>query len=225
MEYRPEGFEPTVEWDITPWFRTPGRVNDLTLTIRNMDPLGKKVTLDGAKLLVTYGPPRAKSTTGWTVTLFVVDGLDTSEPEKTLATGDGPGVVHAADGKRVEIEAATIEGGGVFNFKFSRIPGGAVVSGVRIKTRHYEEEGMAPGALRFRAGTGSLTSPSILVSTSPPVLAGELAEGGHDWGVGSYINTAARVNDLKFSVKNNDALGKKAFINRVHVQVTHKEAL
>jgi hypothetical protein len=218
MEHRPGLAQTSATWDITPWFRTATRVNNLTLTIRNLDPLGKKVMVDHASLQVTYGPTPPKSTTGFPVTLFVVDGWNSKDSTKTLTTAAGVGIVNAADGRR-----QAVEGGQVATFRFTRIPGGSTVSAIRIKTRHYEDEGFASGALVFRAGGGSLTSPSVLVRTFPPILSGELNEATRDWGVGGVINTAAKVNDLKFAVKNNDALGKKAYINRVHVTVTHKE--
>ena len=56
MEMRPEGFGNTLTWDLTPWVRTATRVNDLMLTVRNLDPLGKKVFVDQASLEITYGP-------------------------------------------------------------------------------------------------------------------------------------------------------------------------
>jgi hypothetical protein len=61
------------------------------------------------------------------------------------------------------------------------------------------------------------------LQTTPATFGGELAEASSSWGLFTAINTAAKVNDLKFVVRNNDAGGKKINLNRIVAIVTHKE--
>ena len=217
MEMRPAGFEPNVNWDVSPWVRTAARVNNLSLTIRNLDPEGKKVMVDQTYLEVTYGPTPPASTTGFPVTLFVLDGWD-SKDGTTLAETGKLSFVNGSDDVRAEVET-----GHFVSYKFVRIPAGSVVQLVNAYVEHHEEEGFASGGVVWRVGGGLLESPTTLVQSTPAVLSGELREATVEWGVGGTINTAALVNDLKFVVRNNDALGKKAKIDRVYAVVTHRE--
>jgi hypothetical protein len=216
MEHRPDGSDPSVTWIITPWVRTASRVNGLVLVIRNLDPLGKKVMVDGARLEVVYGPTPAKSTTGFPVTLFVTDGYD-SQTGTTLTSTGSVSTVNVSDGQRDEIGAPYFA-----SYKFQRIPGGALVQGAKIHVRHYEEMGFASGGMVWRAGGGALSSPTSLIARVPAVLSGDLAEATVPWDVSSAINTATLVNDLKLKVLNREPLGKKININRVYATVTHK---
>ena len=217
MEHRPQGLGSSVTWDVTSWVRTAPRVNDLKLTIRNLDPLGKKVMVDRAHLEVIYGPTPPKSTTGFPVTLFVTDGWDSKDGTNLVQTGT-LSVVNSSDGNRDEIAS-----GSFASYQFVRVPGNAVIQGAKVYVQHYEELGFAAGGVVWRVGGGSLTSPTTLSQRIPVVLSGEPSEATVPWGVGAVINTAALLNDLKFVVRNKDALGKKAKINRVYVVVTHQE--
>jgi PKD repeat protein len=54
-------------------------------------------------------------------------------------------------------------------------------------------------------------------------LSGPGAEATVEWDVSPWINTAARVNDLKLTVRNNAGNGKKTRNDRVYVIVTYHE--
>jgi hypothetical protein len=217
METRPEGFGNTLAWDVTAWVRTAARVNDLTLLVRNLDPLGKKLLVDQAYLEITYGPAPKKSTTAFPVTLFVTNGWN-SKDSTTLAQTGTVSRVTAGDDVRAEVEP-----GAVASYRFQAVPGGAVIQTVKVHVEHHEEEGFADGGVVWRVGGGSLQSPTMLSQRRPAVRSGEVNEGTEAWGVGGTINTPALVNDLKFVVRNKDLSGKKIKIDRVSVIVTHKE--
>ena len=217
MEYRPMGFERRVTWDLTPWVRTAARVNDLTVTIRNLDPHGKKIFVDQAYLEVTYGPTPAKSATGFPVTLFVMDGWDSKDATTLVQTGT-VFVINGSDGTRAEIEAPSFS-----SYKFQTVPAGAVIQSAKVYVEHHEEEGFGTRGAVWRVAGGSLTRPTTLAQRIPAVLPGDLSEATVEWAVTAAINTATRVNNLKFVVRNQDLGGKKTKIDRVYVVVTHRE--
>jgi hypothetical protein len=205
----------SVTWDVTSWVRTAARVNDLKLVVRSLDPEGG-LALDQVYLKVTYGPTRAKSTTGFPVTLFVTNGWDSQELTTLAASGE-VSIVNAVDGERAEIAA-----GSFASYQFQRVPANVVIRSATVHVRHFEEEGFAPGKLAWRVAGGTLRSPTTLTQRIPAVLSGELSEATVPWDVSGTINSVTRVNILKFVARNND-LSESTMIDRVHVVVTHRE--
>jgi hypothetical protein len=220
MEYRPAGSAAAgVAWDVTPWVRTANRVNNLTLTIRNLDPLGRTVTVDHASLEVTYGPKAPKSTTAFPVTLFVTEGYDSRSGALLSQLGLLSAVTSSND---VRVEIAP---GAFASYRFQGVPDNAVIQSAKVYVEHHEEAGFAPGGAVWRVGGGSLQSPATLAQSIPAVLSGESSEATAVWGVGGVIDSATLVNDLKFVVRNKDLLGKKTKIDRVYVIVTYKDSV
>jgi hypothetical protein len=207
-----------VTWDVTGWVRTAARVNDLKLIIRNLDPLGKKVTVDQARLEVLYGPTRPKSLTGFPVTLFVTDGW-AEKDGNTLAVGGEVSTLNGSDNVRHEIES-----GYSASYEFQNIPANSVIMSSKVYLEHHEEEGETPGTVREQVTVGSLlSSPPALATKTLTSLFGELAEATVAWNVSTTINTAPKVNDLLLRVRNQDPAGKKAFIDRAYAVVVHRE--
>lgn len=212
-----EGNERTIEWDVTAWARTATRVNDLKLVVRNLDPNGKKVKIDRAYLVVTYGPPPSPPSSPVQVRLYATDGWD-QKNQKTLVQDGKLYLAQGSDDQRGAVEA-----GFFVSYEFQGIPSSAVVDEVKLYVEHHEEEGIAANPLLWAAGGGLLTDPTTLVSQSPTVLSGPANEATIEWNVKTWINTAARVNDLKLRVRNNASNGKKTNNDRVYVVVTYHE--
>jgi hypothetical protein len=117
----------------------------------------------------------------------------------------------------------TMEASFFISHECQGIPSSAVIDSTKLYIEHHEEEGISTNPLIWAAGGGSLTSLTTLVSQSPAVLPGPGAEATVEWNVSPWINTAARVNDLKLTVRNNAGNGKKTRNDRVYVIVTYHE--
>jgi len=205
----------TFEWDVTSWARNATRVNDLKLVLRNDDPDGKKIRLDRAYLVVTYGPTPALPPSPIQVRLYATDGWD-QKNQKTLVQDSKLYLVQGSDNLWGEVEA-----GFFMSHEFQGIPSSAVVESAKLYVEHHEEEGIAANPLLWAAGGGPLTNPTTLVSQNPMVLSGPAAEATVEWDVSPWIDSASRVNDLKLVVRNNASNGKKTRNDRLYVIVTY----
>ncbi len=101
------------------------------------------------------------------------------------------------------------------------VPANATISSVKVYIEHYEDAGFLNNELTWEAGGGTLSSPAILQSTNPTVLAGPGNEAVVEWDVTSSIDTAAKANDLKVKITNESTVGKKNNIDHVYVVVAY----
>jgi hypothetical protein len=209
--------EAVVEWDVTPWVRTAARVNNLKLSVRNLDPLGRKARIDRAQLRVTYGPTRPPSAADFAITLFAVDGWDQKSGQTLVADGR-LGLVTRSDDLWGAVEA-----GSFTSYKFQGMPANGAVQAVSLHVEHHEEEQISDSALQWQAAGGPLADPSPRASFVPAVLAGPAAEAAVAWDVSGAIRTATRVNDLKLVVRNGATNGKKAMNDQVWVRVRYRD--
>src|SRR5918996_821446 len=209
--------EAVVEWDVTPWVRTAARVNNLKLSVRNLDPLGRKVRIDRAELRVTFGPTPPPPVADFAITLFATNGWD-QKNGRTLVADGRLGLVTRSDNLWGEVQP-----GSFTSYKFQRMPTNGAVQAVSLHVEHYEEEQISDGSLQWQAAGGPLADPSPLASLVPAVLAGPAAEAGVAWDVSGAINTAGRVNDLKFVVRNGATNGNKAKNDQVSAKVRYRD--
>lgn len=70
-------------------------------------------------------------------------------------------------------------------------------------------------------GNGNLENPNVLASMNPTLFINENNKGTTSWDVTAWMDTAAKVNDLKFVVRNNDPAGKKTFIDHIYAEITY----
>jgi len=103
------------------------------------------------------------------------------------------------------------------------VPGGATISSVKVYIEHYEVDGFQDSEMTWEVGGGTLSSPSVLQSTTPTVLAGPGNEAVVVWDVTSSIDTVAKANDLKVKITNNSTLGKQIYVDHVYVVVEYTE--
>ena len=171
------------------------------------------VVSNTAALTVTAAlpPPAALE-----ITLQVKEGYD-EKNSKTLSEDGKLKFAQVNDTDRIETIAGYFTS---FEFDSFDIPGTPVILSVEISVVHYEEDGFgASTLLEWGAGLGDLTNPSILLVKNPTLLIDESSEGLEVFEVGSKINEAAQVNDLKFVVRNNDVDNGK-ITNTDHIFVT-----
>jgi subtilisin family serine protease len=151
-----------------------------------------------------------------TATLKVTDGYDT-KAQKTLVEDGKVYVVTGSDNEWWETEAGYAT---IYQFRVG-VPDTAKIQSARLYVEHHEEEGMGAAPIVWEVGGGALKSPGVFGSNTPAVLQGESNEARVKWDVTTWINTAAKVNDLKFVVRNSDREGKKTKIDRVYLVVTY----
>ena len=101
------------------------------------------------------------------------------------------------------------------------VPGGATINSVKVYVEHYEDNGFKSGELAWEVGTGTLSSPTVLGSTTPTVLNGSNNETVVEWDVTTWIDTVAEANDIKVKIVNNSSTGKKANIDDIEVVVNY----
>ena len=206
----------TTIWDVTSWVRDTTRANDFNLVVRNLDPGGKKVNINRAYLVVTYGPTPVIPSADIQVRLFTTNGYDLKN-QKTLVQD---GKLYAVQGS--DNQWGKVEPGYFTSYEFQNLPPGATIQSVRINVEHHEEEGMAANSLLWEAGLGLLANPSVRTSTRPALLSGQANEATVEWDVSNMIPTLSDVNDLKLKVNNTSINGKKTRNDRVYVIVTYR---
>ena len=210
--------EGTLEWDVTAWARDATRVNDFKLVIRNLDPGAKKVRLDRASLVVTYGTtPVVTPTAIIQVRLFPTDGWD-RQLVKTLSADGRVYLAQGSDNLRTNINA-----GFGLTYEFQNIPPSARVLSANFFVEHHEEKDISSNALRWEAAVGNLASPTPLVSLRPKVLSGAGKEATVSWGIGATIDTLAEVNDLKLTINNDATNAKQTRVDSAYAVVTFDE--
>jgi hypothetical protein len=150
-------------------------------------------------------------------TLKATDGYDT-KLKKTLSQDGKVYTITRSDNEWWEVEA-----GNFTAFKFQNtLPTNATIQSVKVYVEHHEEQDIGRNPLVWQVGGGSLNNPTISGSFTPPVLKGEASEKTVEWDVTQWINTPAKINDLKLVIRNNDTAGKKSRIDRVYVVVTYR---
>jgi hypothetical protein len=212
-----EANEVTHAWDVTAWSRDATRANDFKLVVRNLDSGGKKIKIDRAYLVVTYGPTPVSQPTDIQVRLFATDGWD-QKNQKTLGQDGKLYTVQGSDNQWGEVEA-----GYFTSYEFQGIRSDAIIQEVKLFVEHHEEEGISANPLVWQAATGPLDNPSPKVSNSPAVLSGPASEATVEWDVSTAINNVSLVNDLKLVVQNHATNGKKAKNDQVYVIVTYQD--
>lgn len=121
------GGDTVLQWNITAYARNSTRVNDLKLVARNFDN-GKKVRIDRAYVVVTYGPAPALPVALIQVKLYATDGWD-QKNGKTLAQDGKLYQVQGSDNQRGEVEA-----GYFTSYGFQNLPPSARA----IRSRRWE---------------------------------------------------------------------------------------
>jgi hypothetical protein len=161
----------------------------------------------------TPSPPPAAVTK---VELQVADGWD-SKLQKLLTQDGKLYTVQASDNTWWETEALYFT-----SLRFQGgLPGGAAIHSVKLLVEHHEEQGMTANAVRWEVGWGPLTNPLAMASRIPPLLLGEGGERTVEWDLSALVDTAAKVNELRFVIRNTDAAGKKAKLDRAWLVVTY----
>ena len=108
------------------------------------------------------------------------------------------------------------------SFQFDQtVPAGATIVSVKVYVEHWEDNGSKAGDLTWEIGTGTLSSPTVLGSTTPTVVTGSGSEVVAEWIVTTWIDTEAEANDLKLKVTQNNSKGKKANLDNVYVVVEY----
>lgn len=101
------------------------------------------------------------------------------------------------------------------------VPIGATINSVKVYIEHWEDNGFKAGELAWEVGTGTLSSPTVLGSTTPTVLNGSNNEAVVEWIVTAWIDTVAEANDMKVKIINNSTNGKKVNIDHVYAVVNY----
>lgn len=150
------------------------------------------------------------------LTRKVTDGYDT-KLQKRLSDG---GKVHVL--QTVDDDVWAVEAGHSTTLQFEAgVPTGATIRRVVLFVRHYEEKGISANALQWQVGTGTLTQPTALTSTTPAQLVDKDAEARAEWDLSAFITTPALANALKLVLRNSCRNGKKSYVNNAYLWVDH----
>ena len=108
------------------------------------------------------------------------------------------------------------------SFQFDQtVPVGATIVSAKVYVEHWEDNGFKAGELSWEIGTGTLSSPTVLGSTTPTVVTGDTSEVTVEWDVTTWIDTRAEANDMKLKVLNNSSNGKKVNVDYVYAVVEY----
>ena len=83
------------------------------------------------------------------------------------------------------------------------------------------DNGYKNAELTWEIGTGTVSSPTVLGSTTPGNLNGQSNEAVIEWDVSSWIDTVAEANDIKLKVLNGNTKGKKVNLDQIYVVVNY----
>jgi Calcineurin-like phosphoesterase len=152
-----------------------------------------------------------------TVTSAPIDGYD----QKNLKT-------LVADGKVYQVANSDndwfpVEAGYFLSLQFPQVPASSIIESVQVVVEHHAEFETTPASTLWEVGGGSLTAPSVALSTRPALLIGPSAEARVTWDVTSVIDTAAEVNGLRVVVRNQATNGKKVLLDQVSLVVRYSD--
>jgi hypothetical protein len=134
------------------------------------------------------------------MTLTVTEGWD-SKNGQTLSSLGLLDEVQASDNNRYNIDKGKW---GSFQFTTVSFPGTATIQSVQIFIEHHEESGVDTGTIVWKAGQGTIQSPTTLITMTPALRIGSAAEGTDTFDVSSVIDTTTEVNNLILKIENND---------------------
>ncbi len=165
---------------------------------------------------VTVTAPPTETTV---VKLTASDGWD-EKNEKTLVADGKLYVVQNSDDDRWETLSEYITS---FEFGGDAVPATANVISIKVHVEHHQEEDISSASVSWHAATGPLDSPVVTATTTAPDRFGESAETVDVWEVcvAGITCTADLVNNLIIVVENQVSQGKKAFLDRLWVEVTY----
>jgi hypothetical protein len=157
-----------------------------------------------------------------TESLAPVDGYDQNSAAN-LSTIDKVHVVTASDGDRWQTEPGYFTS---YEFSDINMPASATVASVIIYCEHYEEEAFGAGGLEWIVGLGWQNEPGAtrLAYNPAPFREGEYSEGVDGWDVSEVVNTPGLLDQMQFVVRNNDATGKKTYVNSIYAVVEWLES-
>jgi hypothetical protein len=102
------------------------------------------------------------------------------------------------------------------SFQFdATVPNGATIVSAKVYVEHWENNGFKSSESSWEIGTGALSSPTVLGSTTVTTLTGSGSEAVVEWDVSAWIDTEVEANDLKLKVLNNSSNGKKVNLDHV----------
>jgi hypothetical protein len=133
-------------------------------------------------------------------TITVTEGYD-SYNNNELSDIDELDDVQSSDDSRYDVRGTKW---GSVEFSDISFPGGAVIQSVKIYIEHHEDSGISSGELVWKAGGGTIYSPTTLISTNAPIHTGSGAETTDAFDVTSAIDTTSEVNGLVLKIENNE---------------------
>ena len=156
-----------------------------------------------------------------TITLNPTDGWDEKNAVGLVASGKlAP--IQSSDSDWWQVDTPGGIPGHFLSVQFDQtVPTGATIVSAKVYIEHWEDDGYQVNELTWEAGAGSVSNPTILGSTVPTVLNGEIAEAEVEWDITSFIDTAAKANDLNLKIVNNSTVGKKVNIDHAYVVVEY----
>ena len=156
-----------------------------------------------------------------TITLDATDGWDQKD-SKSLASEGTLSIITSSNDDWYQTDTPGGSPGYFLSVEFDQtVPVGATIVSTKVYIEHFEDSGFKSGDLGWEVGTGTLTSPTILSSTTPAVLNGSGNEAVVLWDVSAWIDTEAEANDIKVKVINNSTNGKKTNLDHIYVVVEY----
>ena len=155
------------------------------------------------------------------LTLNLTDGYDSKNAITLVASGDFI-QVNSSNDDWLQLDTSGGTPAYFISLQFDQtVPGGATINSVKVYIEHYEDNGFKSGELSWEVGTGTLSSPTVLGSTTPTVLTGSGGEAVVEWIVTTWIDTVAEANDIKVKIINGSSNGKKVNIDHAYVVVNY----
>ena len=171
-----------------------------------------------AKVLATY---TATGSVPTDLTLALTDGYDSKNATFLVADGSFAQISSSND-DWWQLDTSGGTPAYFVSLQFDQtVPTGSTINSVKVYIEHWEDNGFKNGQLAWEVGTGTLSSPTVLGTTTPTVLNGSNNEAVVEWIVTAWIDTVAEANDMKIKIINNSTNGKKVNIDHVYAVVNY----
>ena len=117
-----------------------------------------------------------------TTNIYVTEGHN-SKDNVTLSSEGTLAYVQSSNNIWYELDTSGGTPAYFASFQFGSVPAGATIVSVKVHVEHYEDQGFKTNELGLEVGTGTLSSPTLLGTTTPPTLNGESNEAEMVWDV------------------------------------------